>query len=589
MKKLIALLLAMVMCFAILAACGTPDEPAPPPVDEPTEQPTPPETPPDDYIPETPPGRKEELGLDENRRFLEPVEITVAMWDRRNDFASDVTYNAYTEWIREQMLELHNVIVTEFIPIFRWEEVQEMTILLAENEAPIVSYTFNFPTVDEFGRQGAIYDLAPLLEGSGDIFPYLWDFLGYAFLYNNQDQETGHIWAINGRGALQQRYISFIREDWLAALDLPLPSTLAEFEAALYAFRDNAELLLGADAAQMTPLHMTDDVGWVLGPLVESFIPDAITDRENYITAVGGDARRFFAPGVKEAIRVVNRWFNDGLIHPDFAIADSEEMNDRISAGFVGAIAGHSWDQPYRGGDDGWTGQMHQNVGPEANFIAVNTFENDAGVHRKLLGIPFDRTLFVPLNPLGNQTTQEQAVAALLYWDFLSRPETIHFLQTGFEGINHIVHPNGAIEMIMAEPGSWEVFNNPPMQYDLTMPINGLQLITPEITLLSRALGYPGVESRLIEIAYEVQGTGIRTTWPTRTPTVSAEDGLGDTIRERGNAAWARAIVASPEDFDAVYDAELGALLNDFAQAAMDERAMLWERIWGNLDMIPIN
>lgn len=591
MKKKIALLLALLMCLSLIVACA-PDGPGPAADNQDEVADNQDEVVDDqDEVAETPdvaPGRLGELGLDSNRRFVEPVEITVATWDRRNDGGSDPTDNAFTEWITEQMLEQHNVVITEFVPIYRWEEVNELTVLLAEQEAPTISYTFNFATVDEFGRQDSIFDLAPLLEDSEEIFPYLWDWLTFPLLYWNQDAETGHVWAIPARGAnLLRRYVTHIREDWLAELGLPMPSTLEEFEAALFAFRDNAELLLGDDAAHMVPLFMTDDVGWLLGPLVESFIPNDITDRDLYITEVGGDARRFFAPGAKEAIRVVNRWFNEGLIHPDFAISETEEMENLIRAGFTGAVAGHSHNQAIRGGEDGWIGQLHQTQGEHANLVVVNTFQNDAGYYRSIVNAgPPDRTMFVPKNPLGNETTLEQAVAALLYIDFLSRPETIQFLQIGFEGINHIVHENGAIEMIPAEPGSRYVMNSP-QNFDITMPINGFRMATRELTELSRPFAYTGVDPRIVIDAYALAAVGVRTRPNVNAGVVGAEEGMGDTIRERGNAAWARAIMASVDDFDAVYEAEIGAILSDFAAAAMAEREQLWEARWGDLTMVP--
>ena len=64
---------------------------------------------------------------------------------------------------------------------------------------------------------------------------------------------------------------------------MALPTNKAEFEACLVAFRDNAELLLGADAAKMVPYSTSQDIGWRNNNLTVSFVPDAITDEELYI------------------------------------------------------------------------------------------------------------------------------------------------------------------------------------------------------------------------------------------------------------------------------------------------------------------
>ena len=578
-KKLLATLLSLTMLASLLAACGsdTPAEVPPEPaatVDTPT--PAPADPPPDDPPP-TPPGKFEELGLDDDRRFIDQRSIRVLAWERDND----PTLTIFADYLKERMLEEHNVVV-DYVTVGRWEEVNELTLLLAEGIAPDVCYTFNYPTIETFAQQGAVVDMEPLLADSGDLYPNLWDRLGWMRLYWNQDNTTGTVWSILGMQPFNQRFISFIREDWLDTLGMAMPTSLADFEAALYAFKENADTLLGADASQLVPLHMTDDPGWVAGPLIESFIPNDVTDKDLYVYGVGGDARRFFAPGVKEAIRVLNKWFNDGLLHPDFALFDAsnDTADNMLRSGFVGALAGHSYDQPYRDGADGWTGRMHEAIGPEANFIAVNAFQNDAGAYRKYLGAAIDRNMFIP-------ATSEEPIAAMLYLDLLCRQDVITFLQMGVEGINHEVMPDGALMTLPVDAGDYHQMTSG-RNYDLSLPINGLDLGDPDLTARSAALGYAGVEARFIQTAMEVQSTDVRIIGNTGTPSVQAEDGMGDTIRERGNAAFCRAIVASVDQFDAVYDAEMESLFTQFAQASIDERISLWEAVHGSAVMLPV-
>ncbi|MDR2546507.1 MAG: extracellular solute-binding protein [Lachnospiraceae bacterium] len=575
MKKFLALLLAVSLLATLLVAC-TDD-----PVEDTPVTPVAPVDPPVVVIPDDEPpvdvSQWAEWGLDNDRRFVDQRTISVLIWDR--DTETDPTDNAFTDYVKEGMLREHNVVV-EYQKIGRWSEVDDLTLLLAEGAAPDVCYTFNYPVIETFANQGAVHDLAPYLTGSQEVFPNLWERLTSMRLFWNRDNETGTVWSIIGMQPFNQRFVPFIREDWLAELGMALPTTLAEYEAALIAFRDNADQLLGADAAQLIPLHMTEDVGWVAGPLIESFIPNDITDRDLYIYDSGG-ARSFFRPGVKEAIRVLNRWYNEGLMHPDFALfgGGDDTADNMLRSGFVGAIAGHSWDQPYRDGEDGWTGRMHASQGDQANFIAVNTFQNDAGYYRKILGAAIDRNMFVP-------ATSSEPIAALLYWDFLSRADVTKFLQTGVEGINHEVMPDGALRTLPVESGDRHAMTSG-MNYDLNMPTNGLDLGDFDLTSRSRALGYAGVDPRLIEASMTVQSTDVRILGNVGTPSVAAEDGMGDTIRERGNAAFARAIVASVDDFDAVYDSEMATLLSAFAQAAIDERTELWASVHGSATMLP--
>ncbi|MCL2628357.1 MAG: extracellular solute-binding protein [Oscillospiraceae bacterium] len=582
MKRIFALFLAMLMCLTIIAACGGNDEPVltPPPTQGP------PVGAPPDEPPPTTQDRFEELGLEidanGNVRFIEPREIRVLTWDRSDNEDPNTAFTAY---LAEKALEWHNIIVTEFVDSPRHGEDQNMLLLLTEQIAPDVCVTYNYQAVNEFARQGAVVDIAPYLEGSGDIFPNLWSWLGAGRLYANQDRDTGEIFSFVSKMPTNQRYIPFIREDWVAKLEMELPTNLEEFEALLYAFKDNAKLLLGDDAEHMIPLHMTDDPGWVAGQMIGSFIPDDITDKDLYVYGWGGE-RNIFYPGIKEAIRYLNKWFNDGLIHSDFALFSNTNStpDNYIKAGWVGAVASHSFDMPYRGDADGWNGSIQALVGPEANYIAVDTFKNDAGVYRKLLGGGNDRTLFIP-------AINTDPVAALLYYDMLCRPEVRFTLQIGFEGINYEVLDNGAFLSIPIEDTTDPYYMRVGRNHDIALVTNsaGLSLqpyISAEVEGLTLALGFPLFEPRIIARAIEVQATDIREFDVGNIANIEAEQGRAN-ITDRSNRVFVRAMAASKDDFDAVYDFEMEELLSWRGTEVINERRAAWEDVFGDILMLP--
>jgi len=589
MKKTLALILAIMMCISIIAACGGGDDddvvlapPSPTPAPPPAVVAPPPEEP-----PPTEPSRFEELGLEVdangNVRYIEQREISVLAWDRSDN--EDVN-TAFTAFLAEQMLELHNVVVT-FVDSPRWGEDENITILLAEQTAPDVCVTYNYGAINEFAKQGAIVDLAPLFEGSGDIFPHLWDWLGAGRLYVNMDRETGEVWHFMSRQPFNQRYIPFIREDWVAALGKSLPTNIDEFEALLYAFRDNAEELLGSDARNMIPLHMTSDPGWVAGQMLGSFVPDDITDKDLYVYGWGGE-RNIFYPGIKEGVRYLNKWFNDGLIHKDFALfgTGDDTPDNFVKAGFVGAIASHSFDQPYRGDGDGWNGQIQAQFGEDAGYIAVDTFKNDAGVYRKYLGAGNDRFLFIP-------ATSTEPIAALLYLDMLCRAEIRFVLQIGFEGINYEVAPNGSFANIPIEDITDPYHMRSGRNHDIAITTHsgGLSLqpiVSAEIEGLTLAVQFPLFDPRIIGAARQVQGNGVRENHTGNIGNITSEEGITD-LTDMGNAVFVRAMSASVEDFDAVYDAEMNELLERYGNAVIAERLAIWERVFGDAVMLPDN
>ena len=396
MKKTLSLLLAFIMVLTLLAAC-TPAITPPQNGGEPTKA-------------ASEPTKSAQTGDSElvDGKFTKTRKITVEIYDRSNDGGSPPEDNFYTDFIKEGMLRDHNVEV-EFIPVPRWTETDVLNNLLAAGDAPDICVTYSYPTIQTYANMGGVIDLAPLLEEYRPLLNNLWDLLGDENIYYNLDPETGKLWAIEAIRAQIPRINTFVREDWLKKLNLNEPTTLEEFENVLYAFKNNASTLLGNDADKMIPFSISFDVGWRANNLMVSFVPDNVSDKELYIN--GFDDRQLLWPGVKEAIRKLNEWYNNGLIWKDFALykeGDTTEDN-LIKAGYVGSFM-HNWDYPYRDAEEGIHGTLQRLIGPEAAFIAVDPFKNDAGKYKKVLYSTVDRKVFFP-------TTNKEPVASLLYLD----------------------------------------------------------------------------------------------------------------------------------------------------------------------------
>ncbi|MBR2942280.1 MAG: extracellular solute-binding protein, partial [Clostridia bacterium] len=471
-------------------------------------------------------------------KFAETRKITVEIFDRSNDGGTDPTNNKFTDFIKAGMLEKHNVEV-EFIRVPRWTEVDDMNNLLAAGDAPDVCVTYSYPTIQTYANMGGVVDLAPYLTEYKDQLPNLYALLGDYNIFYNQDPQTGTVWAIEALLAERARINTFIRKDWLDKLGLAMPTTIEEFEACLVAFRDNAETLLGADAAKMNPYSTSYDIGWRNDHLLCSFVPDAATDEELYIN--GFDDRHLLYPGYKEGVRVLNKWYNMGLIWKDFALygsGDTTEDNN-LKAGFVGAFI-HNWDYPFRNGEDSIHANLKRNVGEDAAFIAVECFKNDAGVYRKFLADSVDRKVFFP-------ATNDEPLASMLYLDFISSPEVVKYLQIGDEGINHEVMENGAIATKAAVAPD---IQNSGMNIDYTITINGLNLFDTDLTNKSKALNYAGVESKYVELALACSTNEGRTVAHYNVGAISAEEGVGTSLTEKRDTFLCQAVVASEAEFD---------------------------------------
>ncbi len=509
-------------------------------------------------------------------KFAETRHITVEVYDRGNDGGTDPTNNMYTEYIKKGMLEDHNVEV-EFVKVPRWTEVEEINNLLAAGTAPDICVTYSYPTILTYADMGGVLDLSGYVEDYKAELTNLWDWLGETNMYWDKDPVDGTIWAIEGKLAVNNRINTFVRRDWLDALSLQAPTTTEEFEAMLVAFEENKDTLLGADADKMIPYSVSFDVGWRAATLIESFIDPDISDKELYVN--GYDDRKLTQNGTKEAVRLLNKWYNQGLLWDNFALygsGDSTE-DDMMKAGYVGAFT-HNWDYPFRNGADSINANLQRNVGEEAVFVAIDPFDDAKGTHTKYVSSTAgDRKIFFP-------TTNDEPLACMLYLDWISDPEHIQYLQIGDEGVTHNVLESGAIQTVAA---TGDPIMNSGMNIDYTITCNGLHFVDEALTKLSQAYNYAEIDPDIVAEADKIAQTDAVPAKNVNVGAIEAEANIGDTLSAKRDQAYDNAVIASEAEFDSVWDSMIAEYLNAGGQAIMDERAAKWQKVFGDTDMLP--
>ncbi len=513
-----------------------------------------------------------------NGKFATTRHIKVETFDRDGKTPAD--NNMYTDYIKQQMLEKYNVEV-EFVAVPRWTEVDQINNLLAAQSAPDICYTYSYPTIQQYANYGGVLDLKDwLTDEYKGLFPNLWNWLGSSNIYYDQDPIDGTIWAIEGKRNNIYRINTFVRQDWLKKLNMEAPTTTAEFEAMLVAFRDNAELLLGADADKMVPFSVSFDIGWRAANLIESKMDPNITDKELYVN--GYDDRKFTENGTKEAVRLLNKWYNDGLIWKDFALypAGDTTEDDMIKAGYVGAFM-HNYDYPFRNGVDSMNALLKATYGDDAAFVAINCFEDSTGKYTKYsYSAAGDRKAFFP-------ATNTEPLACMLYLDFISTQEVVQYLQTGVEGITHNVLPDGAIQTIAADDGHVANTMNSGNNIDLTMTCNGLRLATEELTQKSLAYGYAENDPAIVAGAMAAAAVDAREPKNVKVGVIESEAEVGSGLGDIRDAAYDKAVVCSVADFDSVWEQGMTEYLAAGGQEIMDERLAAWERTYGSATMLP--
>jgi putative aldouronate transport system substrate-binding protein len=483
--------------------------------------------------------------------------IRVEIFDRGTDGGRSLAYNnAWTNWIKEKVKRDLNIDV-EFVPVGRWSEDTDIVNLMASGSAPDLCYTYSSGMVANFRDQGGILDLSPYIDSHlPDLKKLLGAdpvFTGKDFIYRNADQQTGRIYSIPSyRVALAQRNI-FIRKDWLDKLGLPLPTNIQEFYRALVAFRDQDPGNVGRN--RVVPFAQNDDVQWGLANLINHHVNTNMSDRDRWVNDV--HERYLLYPGYKEGVRLMNQWYNERLIYQDFPLmVTSDELYNQMKSGVVGAFC-QNWDLPYRT-DYNINVELARNV-PGAEFVPIDITQNKQMMDKTGLQI------FIPSfsrNPEG----------ALRYLNWLAKPENYQYLQVGEQGRNHTI-VNG-VPNIIARPAGDPWFQNSAQNIDYTMPMNGVEMGSPELNARVLALSYSNIPSATIENAYMIATRNARA--PVVTQYTTTVNQYAQTLQDKAKALLAQSIMARPADFDRIWDAGIADWLASGAQAVINERSSLW-------------
>jgi putative aldouronate transport system substrate-binding protein len=487
-----------------------------------------------------------------------PVKITVEVFDRGTDGGkTDPVNNAWTDWIKAKVLADENIEVT-FVPVSRWTETEAITTLMASGVAPDLCYTYSMDNVRSWGIQGGVYDLTPYVDTIlGDVKTLMGDdpqIPGQNLIWHSKDVDTGTLYGISNKYIYTASINTFIRQDWLDKLGLPLPKTTEEFFNTLVAFKNNAATL---GVSQVIPFIMGRDIRWQAYNVLMSFMDPSVTSQDRFINTV---IERFhMVPGVKEGLRFLNRMYNAGLIDQDFPLYnDDTEPSNRMKSGVVGAFQ-HNWDQPYRQNLQIQT-ELEKNV-PGAKFVPVDCFTDAAGVTIKRGASAAGGLIaFVP-------TTSKNPEAALRYYNWISRYDNYHFLQFGNEGVNYEL-VNGMAQPISAT-GAW--IQNSGVNVDYTMSVNGYAMKSTAELGSVLAASYPGIPPAEVTAAYEISSLNAKAE-PYVPATILSAAEVRNVLTEKSDTLYVNLVRAQPANFDKVWDDGIKDWLNAGAQTVIDEQ-----------------
>ena len=215
---------------------------------------------------------------------------------------------------------------------------------------------------------------------------------------------------------------------------------------------------------------------------------------------------------------------------------------------------------------------LQESQGEDAVFIAIDPFQNDAGLTKKVNYSANDRWIFFP-------STNTEPLASLLYLNWMAKFENRFFLQTGVEGINHEYTADGTLKAIAPESGRYKMSSS--NNIDTTMIINGLDLGDTDKTAASMALGYAYIAPELIKNAFALALTNGVSYGNINLGAIEAAEGITTVLADKRDVILNVSINAAVEDFDSVWDAGMEDYMASGGQAILDERMAKWEAAFG--------
>ena len=399
MKKLVALMLALVMVLS-MAACGAAKDPETPATNAPANQ----ETPEKPETPETKPA--------------EDVVISVfGMTSKTYLLADNLAWNYGIEKAGI------NVELTEVIPA---EYQEKANLLLNSGEYPDVFWKCNYLDCNSYGMQGIFIPLEDLIrEHAPNLTKRLDEYEGW----DDITAADGHIYALPSFDGQKNCVIGttgpqWINKGWLDNLGLAVPTNMDELYEVLKAFKEKDANGNGDPNDEIPYIHC-GGTNSTLASL--SLMTDDALLNSNYSGLVDGKFVYYpVTESYKDLLAYAAKLYSEGLMHTDSLIMTSDQRQAITKAGDM-------------------VGMFHSSspIVPDEfqlNMIALPAF-NEAG---------YPLNTGINANGLAITDACEDPAAVLKWMDFFYSDEGGLVSAMGLEGECYQIN----------EDGSYTLFND---------------------------------------------------------------------------------------------------------------------------------
>lgn len=363
----------------------------------------------------------------------EPVTITMEIYDRGKyqgfinvDKGDTVMDNKMVNLMKEAALEELNINI-EYVAIQTSGAEDKIQALMAAETEPDIFFTYNSDRFLKWAADGALADLTDYVNNT-EYGKALSEFLGEDAL--NCGQLKGRQYAINGRNNNVSQLSSFIRKDLVEAVGMELLEVNDHY-AMTPSMLKEALTKIKVEGYVDFPYGLLN--AWqCISPITGAFVDDDAFDSKEQLIQNAEDTF-FLLDGTKESYRFLNECYNEGLIHPDFALHAVTNLQEMVTNGDCAfwTLAAYQWLS---------TGSaVHQfhNENPDGEWVAVEIVQEDLSPARYYKANPGTAWGMVSSN-----CENVEAAVRLISW--LNTDETAHLLTNhGVEGETYTVDADG--------------------------------------------------------------------------------------------------------------------------------------------------
>lgn len=327
-------------------------------------------------------------------------------------------------------------------------------LLLQEEELPdIIFGIFSSKGISQYVEDGLVRDLKDYLP----IYaPDYWEVINrpeYADILKATTTDDGRVFGV---ASIKESdfNVTFmgpvIRQDWLDECGLQAPVTIDEWENVLVTFKEKYGAVMGISQNRLDN-----------GLIASAFDAQAAFSARYYVDDNGKVQLGNVQPEWKEMMETLHRWYEMGLIDPDFATTKDDGLRHKALTGQVGvAFTAMSqltnWISDAEAENNGaeWVGIEYARTEKDAPTTFINTAAN----------LITDRHYAI----ITTSTTEEEMIEALKFLNYGYTEEGMMYWNFGEEGVSYEMvngevqwtdtitkDPAGLNEAIKKYSGAW--------------------------------------------------------------------------------------------------------------------------------------